>query len=67
MAVGIAGDEPLLERLRILASDPTTDSQVKRKAVELFASWSVNFRDQQGMERLVALRSEMPTKVNNYF
>ena len=61
--VGLARDEPLLERLRVLVSDPTTDSHVKRKAVELFGSWSVNFRNEEGMERLVGLRSQLPTKV----
>jgi hypothetical protein len=62
--VGIAGDEPLLERLRVLVSEPTTDHQVKRKAVELFGSWSVNFRNERGMERLAGLRSQtMPKKV----
>ena len=61
--VGLAKDEPLLERLRVLVSDPTTDSHVKRKAIELFGSWSVNFRNEEGMERLVGLRSQLPTKV----
>jgi hypothetical protein len=63
MVVGLAQDEPLLERLRVLVSDPTTDVLVKRKAIELFGSWSVNFKDQQGMERLVKLRSQTPSKV----
>lgn len=63
MTVAIASDEPLLERLRVLVSDPTTDSHVKRKAVELFGSWSLNFRNEKGMERLTGLRSQMPTKV----
>ncbi len=62
--VGIAGDEPLLERLRVLVTEPTTDHHVKRKAVELFGSWSVNFRNEKGMERLAGLRSQtMPKKV----
>ena len=63
MAVDIANDEPLLERLRILVSDPTTDNHVKRKAVELFSSWSLNFRNESGMERLTGLKSQLPTKV----
>jgi hypothetical protein len=68
LIVGIANDEPLLERLRVLVSDPTTDHQVKRKAVELFGSWSVNFRNEKGMERLAGLRSQtMPTKVDDPF
>jgi hypothetical protein len=66
MAVGIAGDEPLLERLRVLVSDPTTDHHVKRKAIELFGSWSVNFRNEKGMERLTGLRSQTPTKVLSF-
>ena len=63
MAVTIASDEPLLERLRILVSDPSTDSHVKNKAVELFISWSVNFRNEKGMEKLAELRSQLPTRV----
>jgi len=62
--VGIANDEPLLERLRILVSDPGTDTHVKRKAVELFTEWYVNFRSEKGMEKLAGLRSQMPTKVH---
>jgi hypothetical protein len=61
--VGIAKDEPLLERLRILVSESTTDAHIKRKAVELFNSWSVNFRDQPGMEQIAKLRSQLPAKV----
>lgn len=63
MIVGIATDEPLLERLRVLVSDPTTDASVKRKAAELFGSWYMNFRNETGMERLAGLRNQMPTKV----
>jgi len=63
MAVGIARDEPLLERLRVLVSDSATDSHVRRKAVELFGSWSVNFQNEKGMEKLAGLRSQLPTKV----
>ena len=62
-AVGIAKDEPLLERLRILVSDPMTDAHVKRKAIELFASWSANFRNEPGMQHIVSLRNQLPTKV----
>ena len=63
MIDGIASDEPLLERLRVLVSDPTTDNHVKRKAVELFGTWSVNYHNEKGMERLAGLRSSVPTKV----
>ena len=63
MVVGLAQDQPLLERLRVLVSDSTTDSHVKKKAVELFGSWSVNFRGEKGMEPLAGLRSQMPKKV----
>ena len=62
-AVGIAKDEPLLERLRILVSDSMTDAHVKRKAIELFASWAANFRNEPGMQQLVSLRNQLPTKV----
>jgi hypothetical protein len=65
-AVSIANDEPLLERLRILVSDPGTDAHVKRKAVELFTDWYANFRNEKGMEKLSGLRSQMPTKVYSF-
>lgn len=61
--MAIASDEPLLERLKILVSEPTTDQHVKRKAVELFGSWAFNFRDMNGMERLTLLRGQVPSKV----
>ena len=61
--VAIASDEPLLERLKILISESTTDHHVKRKALELFGSWSVNFANEKGMERITKLRSQAPTKV----
>jgi hypothetical protein len=64
--VSIAQDEPLLERLGVLVSDPHTDPHVKKKAIELFGSWAVNYRDEQGMERLVGLRGQVPTKVVIY-
>lgn len=63
MIVAIASDEPLLERLKVLVSEPMTDQHVKRKAVELFGSWAFNFRDMNGMERLTLLRGQVPSKV----
>ena len=63
MIVAIATDDPLLERLKVLVTDPMTDHHVKQKAVELFGSWAVNFRDSRGMERLTSLRGSVPTKV----
>jgi hypothetical protein len=61
--VAIASDQPLLERLRVLVTEPTTDHHVKKKAVELFGSWAVNFRDIKGMEGLASLRGSVPSKV----
>ena len=67
MIVAIATDEPLLERLKVLVTDSMTDHHVKQKAVELFGSWAVNFRDIRGMERLTSLRGSVPTKVLTLF
>ena len=64
MVVAVACDEPLLERLRVLVTDPSTDESVKAKAIELFRSWSHNYKDSQGMEKLIGLKGQIPTRVS---
>ncbi|KAI4710831.1 hypothetical protein J4E89_004421 [Alternaria sp. Ai002NY15] len=53
-------DEPLLERLRILARDDTVDAEVRQKANILFRSWAVAYKGTPGLERIAALHKELP-------
>ncbi|KAF2825363.1 hypothetical protein CC86DRAFT_371058 [Ophiobolus disseminans] len=53
-------DEPLLERLRILARDDTVDSEVRQKANILFRQWAVAYKGTPGLERIAALHKELP-------
>ncbi|KAI4675453.1 uncharacterized protein J4E84_010048 [Alternaria hordeiaustralica] len=53
-------DEPLLERLRILARDDTVDAEVRQKANVLFRSWAVAYKGTPGLERIAALHKELP-------
>ncbi|RAR12331.1 vhs domain-containing protein [Stemphylium lycopersici] len=53
-------DEPLLERLRILARDDTVDADVRQKANVLFRSWAVAYKGTPGLERIAALHKELP-------
>ena len=53
-------DEPLLERLRILARDDTVDADVRQKANVLFRGWAVAYKGTPGLERIAALHKELP-------
>lgn len=53
-------DEPLLERLRILARDDTVDVEVRQKANVLFRQWAVAYKGTAGLERIAALHKELP-------
>jgi hypothetical protein len=53
-------DEPLLERLRILARDDTVDVDVRQKANVLFRGWAVEYKGKPGLERIAALHKELP-------
>ncbi|KAI4656920.1 uncharacterized protein J4E78_006811 [Alternaria triticimaculans] len=53
-------DEPLLERLRILARDDTVDAEVRQKANVFFRSWAVAYKGTPGLERIAALHKELP-------
>ncbi|KAK9478675.1 hypothetical protein V1514DRAFT_280283 [Lipomyces japonicus] len=55
-------DEPLLERLRIVATDPLVDSDVRKKAQFLFRQWAANYKDVTGMNQVVRLYQELPRK-----
>ena len=55
-------DEPLLERLRIAATDSVSDPQVKAKCKQLFGQWAVSYKNTPGMERVVALYKQLPKR-----
>ncbi|PYH44124.1 LSB5 family protein [Aspergillus saccharolyticus JOP 1030-1] len=55
-------DEPLLERLRIAATDPVSDPMVKEKCKQLFGQWAASYKDTPGMERVTALYRQLPKR-----
>ncbi|KAJ5826125.1 hypothetical protein N7474_003263 [Penicillium riverlandense] len=55
-------DEPLLERLRIAATDSVSDPLVKRKCQQLFGQWAVSYKDKRGMEKISALYQQLPKR-----
>ena len=55
-------DEPLLERLRVCATDNLSDPEVKHKCQILFRQWAVAYESTQGMERIVALHKQLPKR-----
>ena len=55
-------DEPLLERLRVSATDSLTDTEVKNKCQILFRQWAVTYQNTPGMERIVALQKQLPKR-----
>ena len=55
-------DEPLLERLRVSATDSLSDAEVKKKCQILFRQWAVAYASVPGMERIVALQKQLPKR-----
>lgn len=55
-------DEPLLERLRIAATDSVSDPQVKEKCKQLFGQWAVTYKNTPGMERVTGLYKQLPKR-----
>ena len=55
-------DEPLLERLRVCATDSLSDSEVKKKCQILFRQWAVAYQSTPGMDRIVALQKQLPKR-----
>ncbi|KKK22904.1 hypothetical protein AOCH_000517 [Aspergillus ochraceoroseus] len=55
-------DEPLLERLRIAATDSVSDPLIKQKCKQIFGQWAVSYRDTPGMERVTALYKQLPKR-----
>ncbi|TGZ79615.1 hypothetical protein EX30DRAFT_79903 [Ascodesmis nigricans] len=55
-------DEPLLERLRIAATSPTTDPDVKARLRELFAQWAREYKDTHGLQSIAVLYKQFPQR-----
>ncbi|KAJ4299279.1 hypothetical protein N0V90_004523 [Kalmusia sp. IMI 367209] len=53
-------DEPLLERLRLLAKDEMADKEVRDKVNILFRQWAVAYKGTPGLERIATLYKELP-------
>lgn len=53
-------DEPLLERLRLLAKDDMVDGEVRAKCNILFRQWAIAYRGTPGLERIAALYKQLP-------
>lgn len=53
-------DEPLLERLRLLARDEAVDPRVRQKSKILFAQWANAYKNTAGLERIATLHKELP-------
>ena len=55
-------DEPLLERLRVSATDSLSDPEVRDKCRVLFRQWANTYRGVRGLERIVALEKQLPKR-----
>ena len=55
-------DEPLLERLRVCATDSLSNTDVKKKCQILFRQWAVAYKSTPGMERIAALHKQLPKR-----
>ncbi|EON69296.1 hypothetical protein W97_08456 [Coniosporium apollinis CBS 100218] len=53
-------DEPLLERLRILARDDMVDPDVRAKCNILFRQWAVAYKGTAGLEQIATLYKQLP-------
>jgi hypothetical protein len=53
-------DEPLLERLRLMARDDTVDPIVREKCKVMFLQWANAYQKTPGLERIANLYKEFP-------
>lgn len=53
-------DEPLLERLRLMALDDMVDATVRNKCKVLFVQWANAYSKTPGLERIATLYKELP-------
>ena len=58
----VFADEPLLERLRVAATESVSDQEVKQKCQVLFRQWAVSYKNTPGMERIASLYKELPQR-----
>ena len=56
----IFSDEPLLERLRIAATDLVSDPDVRTKCRILFGQWAAGYKTEPGLEGAAALYKQLP-------
>ncbi|KFY26775.1 hypothetical protein V491_01163 [Pseudogymnoascus sp. VKM F-3775] len=55
-------DEPLLERLRVCATSPMSEKEVRARCQVLFAGWGHTYKSTPGMERIARLSKELPKR-----
>ncbi|MCJ1282440.1 putative actin patch assembly and actin polymerization protein [Xylographa opegraphella] len=55
-------DEPLLERLRVAATDSLSDDDVKKKCSILFRQWAASYKSTPGMDRIASLYKQLPQR-----
>ncbi|KAI9794636.1 MAG: putative actin patch assembly and actin polymerization protein [Peltula sp. TS41687] len=55
-------DEPLIERLRVAATDPVSDPAVQAKCKALFAQWTANYNGTPGLGRISTLYKQLPQR-----
>ncbi|KAI4271424.1 MAG: hypothetical protein L6R35_006534 [Caloplaca aegaea] len=55
-------DEPLLERLRVAATDSLSDQEVKKKCSILFRQWAASYSDTPGLQRIATLHKQLPQR-----
>lgn len=60
--LALYNDENLLERLKIVGSDTSTDPRVKKRTQSLFYGWNNQFQGQRDYERLCGLYQQRPSR-----
>ena len=55
-------DEPLLERLRLIVTDPTIDAEVKAKCNALYRQWAFSYKNTPGMHNIANLYRQLPQR-----
>ncbi|KAF1995364.1 hypothetical protein P154DRAFT_526405 [Amniculicola lignicola CBS 123094] len=53
-------DEPLLERLRMMAKDDMVDAEVRQKCNVLFRQWATAYKNTPGLEGIAVLYKQLP-------
>ncbi|RMZ80906.1 hypothetical protein DV737_g2766, partial [Chaetothyriales sp. CBS 132003] len=56
----LLADAPLLERLRIAATDPVSDVDVRSKCKDLFSQWVASAKTNPGLEGAASLYNALP-------